>query len=464
MSKEGRTFESWKEIASYLGRSEKTCRQWEKLYGMPVHRLVGASKARVFAYPEELDEWKERAAKRPESERPLDSDHPRGRWIAPAAVTIVVLAAVGLGVWRPWESAGSDPLKAATSSAAGSLAAAKPDSKDSRSGPAYESYLKGRYHLEQGARKGFRTAIVFFRAALAVDPLLAEAYAGLGSAYYLLMSNFYLAPGEAAPLARAAALEALELNEGIAEAHVVLASVLAHYDWDFDGAEKEFRRAIELAPDFAHARHMFAFYLLQRGRADDAIKEMETASSLDPLSQRISANSGCMLLLAGRIDQASERLGLILRQNPENGIALVYYGEVLAAQMRYAEAIEAGRRAIELLDGDHWAELLVAYYHAMGGERAEAEGIVARLDELSRGTYVSPCLSAAICEALGDKEEAFALIEKGVRERDFDINWLMCAPEYERLRQYPRIVGMIPWLTPEMLSQHLGRLGGKERR
>jgi tetratricopeptide (TPR) repeat protein len=469
MPNERRVLDSWKEIAAYLGRSEKTCREWERKNSLPVHRLTDSPKAHVFAYAEELDEWKEQAGRPPVNEKPEVRVRPVARWTALAAgVAAVVFAVVGLAVWRPWEKTGDNSAKAAPPSAARPLAVAGPQSSDAlrladrRSGPAYECYLKGRYHLERGGKKGFRTAIAHFQEALDTDPLFAEAYAGLASGYYLLASNFYLAPREADPLAKAAALKAIELDEGIAEAHIVLGCVLGHYEWDLDQAEKEIRRAIALAPDFAHAHHMFAFLSLQRGRTEEAIREIEEAHSLDPLSQRITANAGCLLLLAGRHDQAEEHLAMILRQDPANGIALAYYSEVLAVRGRYREAVESGRRAVELLGGDNWVELLVALYHARSGERAEAEEILARLERVAGDEFVSSAMSAAVYEALGDKEKAFALLEKAILERDFDVNWLMCAPEYGRLREDPRFVKMIPWLSAEERAQHLSRLGAKE--
>ncbi|MCJ7487777.1 MAG: hypothetical protein MUQ25_16655, partial [Candidatus Aminicenantes bacterium] len=289
--------------------------------------------------------------------------------------------------------------------------------------------------------QGLRNAISHFRAALDIDPLMAVGYAGLAAAHHFLASNFYLPPQVAEPLAKAAALRALDLDESLAEAHAVLGCVLAHFERDYGEAENEFKRAIAISPRYAAAHHWYSFFLILRGRPEEAIREIGMARDLDPLSSRIRPNVGCILILAGRCDEAAEDLAMVLRTDPSNAMALAYYSEVLAVRGQYGEAVEEARKAIAMGGEDMWVELLVAFYQARWGKGEEAERLMAEI--ASRYPYVSTVLSAAIYGALGDLDRAFALLEKAIQERDYDVNWLRSAPEIIQLSGDPRFSALL---------------------
>lgn len=571
MPGERQVLDSWKEIASYLGRTEKTCREWERQLGLPVHRLIDKPKARVFAYADEIDAWRDQRGHLPAPQEagtlPTDARPPRtapgktARIVSiAAAMAGIVLLAWMLAAWLPWRKGDTDPARPAERSVAvlpfielsagreydylceamtdmvinalttvpGLRVPARASAfqfkdrhrdirdigrklrvetvleatvqingedirvavhlQDCRTGSqlwskiydgriadvfalqdemaqaivgvlsvgeaaiagktlvraettdpeAITSYLKGRYHLERGRGKNFWTAISHFRAALDKDPLMAGSYAGMAAAYHYLSANFYLAPNEALPLAKAAALKALEISSGNAEAHAVLGAIKAHYEWDMDAAEQNFLRSIAINPGYAAGHHMFAFFLIQRGRPEEAIREMEIAYDLDPLSSRIRANVGCILYLAGHFEEAQRDLTTAIRQDPANALAHAYYSEILAMRGRYREAVESGQRAIEVGGEDLWVELLIALYYALWGKADEAARTMERVNGLAAESYVSPTLSAAVLEALGKTDEAFVLLENAFLERDFDLNWLDHVWEYQRLRSDPR--------------------------
>lgn len=232
---------------------------------------------------------------------------------------------------------------------------------------AYHLYLKGRYHLNRLTDDGFLKGRDYFQQAIDLDPNYAAAYAGLADAYQMLSGYNALAPNDGFPLAKAAAMEALKLDEGLAEAHTTLGVVKLLHDWDWRGAEKEYRRASEINQSYSDAHLMYGFYLAAMERFDEAHAEMSRAQDLDPLSLAKMVGIGEILYQQRRYDQAIEQFLKALEMDPNSGLAHWALGNVYVQKGMYEEAISEYKKAIPL-SGDSPDELAsLGYAYALSG-------------------------------------------------------------------------------------------------
>jgi Tfp pilus assembly protein PilF len=308
---------------------------------------------------------------------------------------------------------------------------------------AYRLYLMGRYHLNRLTDEGFWKALDYFRQALRQDPDYAAAHSGIALAYGYL-SGFDAIPPEAGfPKARAAAEEALRLDDQLVEAHVALATVRFFYDWHWTAAETEYRRALELDPSSADAHQQYGFFLAGRARFAEADREMALALELDPTSVDKVCSVGEAQLLARRLGAAASQFRNALEMDPNFGFAYWSLGRTLAAQGDYDQAIPALQRSIPLSGDspDEPAELARAY--ALRGDRPQALAILENLEQRSRSQYISPSLLAGIYAALGERDQAFALLERGRAGRDFFLVMLRVEPVFDPLRGDPRFADLL---------------------
>jgi TolB-like protein/Tfp pilus assembly protein PilF/tRNA A-37 threonylcarbamoyl transferase component Bud32 len=308
---------------------------------------------------------------------------------------------------------------------------------------AYEAYLKGRYHWNKRTEEGFRKAIDNFQQAIEIDPNYAAAYSGLADCYSLLADYGILRPDEAYPKAEAAASKALRIDDTLAEAHASLAMAVWQYDWDRSRAEKEFKRAIELNPGYATAHHWHALFLGRTGRLQEAIAEIKRAQELDPLSLIINTVTGMVFYWARQYDLAIQEYRKTLEMDPDFEIAHYLLGWVFGQKGLYDEAIAELRRAEGFSGGaaKHLARLAQVY--AATGAETEARKILEQLNELSKQTYVPPCFFAIVCAGLGEKDQAFAWLDKACAERDSYLLDLKVDPIYDNLRSDPRFDEMV---------------------
>ena len=304
---------------------------------------------------------------------------------------------------------------------------------------AYSLYLQGRNFWNKRNAPDLIKSIEYFEKALEIDSNYALAYAGLGDAYYILGNNGLWPPEKAYPKAKAAALKALEIDDKLAEAHATLGSIMSDYEWDYAGAEKEFKLAIELNPGYATAHQFYGYHLSNLGRHEEAIKEIRIARSLDPLSPRISANVGLFLYYARRYDQAVEELNKALEVDPNHAATYWFLGWTYEALGKYEDALKCQHRANELMGIPMGEGPNVASSYALMGKREEAGKIVNSLIEYSRTTYFPPTAVAWTFSALGEKDQAFAWLEKACQERDpFLLMYLRNVHLFDPLRSDPR--------------------------
>ncbi len=303
---------------------------------------------------------------------------------------------------------------------------------------AYQHYLKGRYFLEKRTAGGFAKARQHFDRASAEDPRYALAYTGLADTLTLVERYGLAPPREVMPRAIAAARRALELDPTLAEAHASLGLGRAYYEWDWEGSEREFRRAAELNPGYPSAHHWFGFILGQTGRFDEALAEMRRALELDPLSLIINANLGTVHYFARRWEPAIEQLERTLDLASDFAVAHQWLGRACLAAGRVDDAVAAFRAAVALLGDDPESLASLGHAQAVAGRAAEARGQLAAVDALRERRHVPAYWTALLHAGLGETDAAFADLDRACEER-FD--WLVSLgvePAFDSLRSDPR--------------------------
>ena len=309
------------------------------------------------------------------------------------------------------------------------------------SGEAYQAYLKGRYHWNKRTDEGFKQAIAFFQEAIAKDPTYALAYTGLADCYTLRSDYGFLAPQEGYALAKGAVTLALKYDDSLAEAHTSLASIKAVTDWDWQGAENEYRRAIELNPKYATARHWYAAQLLVQGRLDQALQEIKIAQQLDPLSLGINKDHAVILLYARDYDKALEQCRKTLEIEPSLGAMSTYIAQIYELQQRYPEAVAELEKAHAAAPGDAEISYALGQAYALVGKKDEALKISSELSE--RQNVYLPKEAAYLYYLLGEKEQAIAILQKAAENHILAVAELKMDPRLTELRKDARIAELL---------------------
>ncbi len=309
---------------------------------------------------------------------------------------------------------------------------------------AYQLYLKGRYYWNKRTEAGFKKAIEHFQKAIDKDANYAVAYAGAADAHILLGSPMYgvLAPRQTYPKAKEAARKALEIDDALAEAHTSLAQAARNYDWDWITAEKEFKRAIELNPNYATAHQWYAVYLATLGRHEEAIPEIQRALQIDPLSLAINADAGRILNYARQYDKAVEQLRKTLELEPNFFQAHRLLGLAYQQKGMFAEAIAELQMAVHS-EGSPPVVADLGNALAVAGKRDEAQKVLRELAELSKQRYVSAYDVAIIFAGLGENEKVLQWLEKAFEERATGLVHLNVESRLDGLRSDPRFQDLL---------------------
>jgi serine/threonine-protein kinase len=307
---------------------------------------------------------------------------------------------------------------------------------------AYELYLRGRsILLARNNREAILEAIGQFEQAITRDPSFARAHADLANAYALLGALSHGRPDEEFARARAEARRALALDSTIADAHVALAHILFAFDFDWNASEHEFRRAIALNPADVRTRVLFAIPLQDQGRVDEALAQLDTARSIDPLAPIIGAVRGRVYVNARRPTEAIAPLREALAASPHLDLAYQQLGHARLMMGSHAEAIAAFRQAAALSGVRDSAQL--GYAYAIAGRRVEAEQILRRLVDSSTRRYIPPFHVAMAFTGLGDKEAAFAWLQRGIAERGSFMDGVKVTPAFVPLHDDPRWASLL---------------------
>ena len=308
---------------------------------------------------------------------------------------------------------------------------------------AYGLYLKGRFAWNKRTQEGVAEAIEYFKQAIAEDPGYAPAYAGLGDSYALDVDYRSIPVAEAYALAKEYAHKALALDESVPSAHASLAWALFIYDWEWDAAEREFRRAIELNPRYASAHQWFAFLLAARGQFDAALLEGHTALELDPASVSVRRAVGWVYHYARRYDQAREHLARAIEMNPMAVETYRMLGTTLALQGNIAEAERVFRDALTLPGAGAYSKATLGWLLARSGKRAEAQQLLRDLEASQAQGYVSPVAFAMLHIGLGNLAAALDWTERAFGERRGWLAYVNVNPMFDPLRNEPRFAALV---------------------
>jgi TolB-like protein/DNA-binding winged helix-turn-helix (wHTH) protein/Tfp pilus assembly protein PilF len=308
---------------------------------------------------------------------------------------------------------------------------------------AYEAYLTGRYYWNKRTADGLKRAIDQFKLAIDKDPNYAQAYTGLADSYALSGDWEYglLSPDEAFPKAKAAATKALALDDDLAEAHTSLAFVLDLYDWNWELAEKEYKRALALNPSYATAHHWYAWHLIVMGRNSEALAESRKAESLDPLSPIISADLADALCVAHLCEESVQQSRKTLQMHPYFSVAHYQLGQAFAQRHMHDEAIAELRRAVELSGGNTAFESKLAYVYAVAGRTDEAMKIIKDLEGRPSRPASTHAHIALIYVGLGDRDQAMSWLNKAYEAR-FNPSILM-RPAFDPIRSDARFQDLL---------------------
>ncbi len=461
--------DSWKEIAAFFGRDERTVRRWEKERGLPAHRVPGGARGGVFAYTAELREW----LKGPGSElhtrkpglgvaesgvgentgetkskgiegvsslkplegpsaldralelrsatgpRPPQANPPIARtvvWLAPLLLLAILIVALSVS---HRETRYRNALAAAHS----------PNPE------AQELYLKGEYHWTKRTPEDLNKAVDYFTQSIVKDPSYAPAYVGLADCYNLLREFSIMPPDEAYPRALAAAQKAVELDDTSAGAHTSLAFATYYWNWDPVTAEREYKRALELNPNLVQGHHWYATFLLTAGRFPEALDQIEQARKLDPASTTIQADKGWILFHAGRASEAFALLKQLESTDPTLATTNVYLTEIYFERKDYTNFFAESKRSAQLR---HDEDALAV---ANAAERGFAAGGLLGMRQamlpvqkriFDRGAAPAYGLAATYA-LLGKNEDALRYLQMAYEKREIGLLYLPFNPDFNSL-------------------------------
>jgi tetratricopeptide (TPR) repeat protein len=480
--KPGSRLDSWKEIATYLRRGERTVKRWETDRGLPIHRVPGGGRGSVYAYTAELAEWlKSRASTEREQEEGLiqeqvEDAESEGIPVVPASANVPVAlplppetASVGSNPrWRRiFALAGlflvgiagaavqlgalHHPSFGISSTASSIFAKSQPEDSsqaisDSEKRLARDLYLKGRYQWsQQRTPDSLSRALDSFTQAIVHDPGDAQAYVGLADTYDLLREYSTMPESDAYPRAIAAARRAVELDDSLAEAHRALAFAEFYGSWEFVDAEKEFHRAIQLNPNDAEVRLWYANAFAVPGRFEDSLEQISKAQELNPASHATLSDKGVVLYQAGKRDEGIALLKEVERTDPEFLSAHAYLMVVSLESRDYLAYLDEGKKTAEILNDPVLKDIIGSAQagYAQGGERGLLNNLYAKQKKYYSTGKISGTVLAKTCVLMGRKQEALQLLEGDYARRDSHVFWCLSHPDLLTLKDEPRYKALV---------------------
>ncbi len=316
--------------------------------------------------------------------------------------------------------------------------------KYTNSNEAYQLYLKGRYHFARRNRDDVNKAIASYEQAIKLDPNFALAYARIAEAYNQMPNYPYAAPMEAFPKAKAAAEKAIALDPTLSEAHTAMGNTLTSLDRNWPQAEREFKRALELDPKSATAHYRYASeYLISVGRTKEALAETEKALEIEPLDPNMVANLGRLYLYDGQRERGLEQARRAYEADPSFVIARLLYGMTLNATGAYADAITLSEKHLQDDPNNQQMLMVAGYAYGRSGQRTDAERVIEKFREISKTQYVIPSFVAVVFGGMGEKDKAFAELDKSIELHDSWFRWAKVEPLFDPLRDDPRFKDLL---------------------
>jgi len=308
---------------------------------------------------------------------------------------------------------------------------------------AYRLYLKGRYHWNKRSPEGLQKAVEYFQQALDKDPAYSLAYAGLADTYAYLSFFNVVAPREAMPKAKSAAVKGLEIDKALAEVHVSLGYISFTYDGDWPAAGKHFEQALALNPAYTRGHTFYPFYLSSIGRSEETLEVAKGALDLDPASPAVSHSLAVQLYLARKFDRAIEQAHDTLEMDANFAISYAVLGEVYLSKGMYREGLSALEKYSALSRSGAASLALLGYSHARLGERKESLQVIEALKAASKQSFVPALFVALVYAGLEDKDQAFTWLEKAYEERFNRLAYLKVEALWDPLRSDPRFADLL---------------------
>ncbi len=446
---EDRRLDSWKEVASYFGRDERTVKRWEKERGLPIHRVPGGGRGSIFAYSRELTDWLRSAQLKDASDSPITNGAP--------VVSLPEQSPTILGrAWRGWGLAfglgflllfifGFTHFYEVHSVQGRLLPGVSVRTDPEAHNKAEELYLQGRYHWNKRTPEDLALAADDFAKSTQLDSNYALAYAGTADCYNLLREYTSTPGSQTFPLAIAAAQKSIELDSTLSEGHRALAFALFNWNWDLIGGEREFKRAIQLNPNDAEAHHWYATALLSITRYHEAVSEIERARQLDPASSSIAADRALILYVSGRKEEGFTILKELKIADPKFSSPPVYLSRMYFDEKEYEKYFDEAEDAARL---SHDAQSLAALTAARkryqdGGEQSFLQGeLEESLQQFKQGR--TDALTVAMhYAALGKKREALDYLEKSYQRHDYALIGAGEFPAFRNLHDDPQFQDLL---------------------
>ncbi|MCI0444929.1 hypothetical protein L0152_17190 [bacterium] len=308
---------------------------------------------------------------------------------------------------------------------------------------AYQLYLKGRYFWNKRTPQGLQKSLEYYQEAINKDPKYALAYAGMADSYATRALTSESKPSESFPKAKSAAARALELDDTLVEAHATMIRIKSQYDWDWAGVEREYRRTMQLNPNYSLAHGFYAGYLMKMGRHSEGFAERKRALELDPLALGGNAMAGRDYHLAGQYEQAIEQCRKTLEIQPDFFPALIHLAKAYREKGMYHQAIDELSKTNDLTGGRTESISLIGHIYAVMGKRTEAQKALDELKERSKHRYVSPYHIAVVYAGLGEKDMTFEWLQKAYEDRNELVTFIKFAPEFDNLRSDPRYAELL---------------------
>ena len=309
---------------------------------------------------------------------------------------------------------------------------------------AYDLYLKGRYFWNRRYKGGLQKGLEYFNQTIKKDPSYAPAYAGIADSLSILGLFGWLPPKEAFPKAKATALKAIEIDDMLAEAYSSLGWINMLYDWNWTAAEKAFKRALEIDPDYAIGQLWYALYLLYMGRFEEGTSTIMKALEIEPLSLLINGNLGATFYFKKEYDKAIEQLLKTLEMDPNYLLSYWFLSGGYAGKGMWKEAIAAIEKAVALSEESPFFIGYLGWGYAISGKKAKARRTLNQLEELSKEKYVSPYYRALVYLGLGEKDRFFGYLEKAYEAREpLLVTTMKAAPYFDSVRSDPKFKALL---------------------
>ncbi len=475
--------DGWKDIAAYLGKTDRTVKRWEAERGLPILRVPGRGRGSVYAYPAELDDWLKSSnaieeensdsvkprdlsigpnvapavaafpSPVPDSQAPSPVSSPDGRRVLfgvrrswAVALAGLLLSALALAMLRnPGVPISSGVRSLFAKNRSGPVPTSRLAVSDAERAQAHDLFLKGRYEWNQRTPESLNRALDFFTQAIVHDPGYAQAYVGLADTYDLLREYTTMPDSEAYSRALVAATRAVELDDSLAEAHRALAYAEMYGSWDFADAEKEFRRAIELNPKDPEARRWYANAFAVPGRFQESLMQIEKARELDPASNATLADKGFMLYNAGRTEEAIATLKEVERSAPNFRSPHQYLMMISLDLKDYPTYLAEGQMNADAVNDPVLKDIISSARtgYARDGGRGLLNSLYAKQKQYYAAGKIIGTMLARTCALMGKRQEALKVLEEAYARHEADMLGCLSNPDLLTLKDEPRYKALI---------------------